>query len=90
MTYYRIKPGTDAAVRAAIGKLNGALDAGKFPLRIWLRLSNGGAGPTYAVSATNRPRGMAPTPTLLEVLEKQIGKADADALPKAFFETSSA
>ena len=75
-------------MRAAIGTLNGALDAGKFPLRtIWYVLSNGGAGPTYAVVV---PRtglgGMAPTPTLLEVIEKQLGKADADALLKSFYE----
>ena len=88
ITFYRIKPGTDAAVRAAIGKLSTALDAGKFPLRmIWYVLSNGGTGPTYAVFVPRTGLGeMAPTPTLLEVLEKQIGKTDADALTKAFFD----
>jgi len=88
VTFYRIKPGTDAAVRAAIGKLSTALDAGKYPLRmIWYVLSNGGVGPTYAVVVPRTGLGeMAPTPTLLEVLEKQLGKADSDALVKAFFD----
>jgi hypothetical protein len=88
VTYYRVKPGSDAAVRAAIGKLNAALDAGKFPLRtIWYGLSNGGVGPTYAVLVPRAGLGdMAPTPTLLEVVEKQLGKADSDALVKSFFD----
>ena len=88
VTFYRIKPGTDAAVRAAIGKLSAALDAGKYPLRmVWYVLSNGGVGPTYAVVVPRTGLGeMAPTPTLLELLEKQLGKADADALVKAFFD----
>jgi hypothetical protein len=88
VTFYRIKPGTDAAVRAAIGKVSTALDAGKYPLRmIWYVLSNGGVGPTYAVVVPRTGLGeMAPTPTLLEVLEKQLGKADSDALVKAFFD----
>ena len=88
VTYYRVKPGSDAAVRAAIGKLSAALDAGKFPLRtMWYVLSNGGVGPTYAVVVPRTGLGeMAPTPTLLEVLEKQLGKTDSDALVKAFFD----
>ena len=88
VTYYRVKPGSDAALRAAIGKVNAALDAGKFPLRtIWYVLSNGGAGPTYAVVAPRAGLGeMAPSPSLLEVLEKQLGKPAADALAKSFFD----
>jgi hypothetical protein len=88
LTYYKIKPGSDSAIRAAITKLNAALDAGKFPLRsIWYTLSNGGDGPTYGVVVPRNGLGdMAPTPTLLEVLEKQLGKADSDALVKSFFE----
>lgn len=88
VTYFRVKPGSDAALRGTIGKLNAALDAGKFPLRsIWYSLSNGGFGPTYAVVT---PRAgfmdMAPSPTLLETLEKQLGKVGADALVKAFYD----
>jgi hypothetical protein len=88
VTFYRVKPGSDGAVRAAIGKVNTALDAEKFPVRtIWYVLSNGGVGPTYAVVVPRTGLGdMAPTPTLLEVLEKQLGKADADALVKSFFD----
>jgi hypothetical protein len=88
VTYYRVKPGGDAAVRAAIVKLNAALDAGKFPLRsVWYSLTSGGVGPTYAVVVPRSGLGdMAPTPTLLAVLEQQMGKADADALVKAFFD----
>ena len=36
VTYYRTKPGSDRAVRAAIARVNAALDAGNFPLStIW-------------------------------------------------------
>jgi hypothetical protein len=88
VTYYRVKPGSADAVRTAITKLNAALDAGKFPLRsIWYVLTSGGVGPTYAVVTPRSGLGdMAPTPTLLETIEKQLGKADADALFKSFFD----
>lgn len=87
VTYYHIKPGSDAAVRAAITKVSAALDAGKFPLStIWYVLTSGGDGPTYAVLTPRAGLGdMAPTPTLLEVLTTQLGKADAEALVASFF-----
>jgi hypothetical protein len=88
LTTYRVKPGSDAALRTAIAKVNAALDAGKFPLRtLWFVLTNGGSSPTYAVVAPRAGLGeMAPSPSLLEVLEKQLGKPDADALVKSFFD----
>ena len=88
VAYYRLKPGSDAAIRAAITKLNAALDAGKFPLRsIWYVLSSGGMGPTYAVVTPRAALAdMAPTPTLLDTVEKQLGKDGSEALIKAFFE----
>ena len=47
VTRYRVKPGHEAAFRAAIGKVNAALDAARFPLAtIWFTLANGGAAPT--------------------------------------------
>ena len=86
VTYYRVKPGSDAALRAAITKVNAVLDAGKFPLHtIWYVLTNGGVGPTYAVVVPRSGLGqMAPIPTLLALLEKQLGKPAADALLKSF------
>jgi hypothetical protein len=88
VTYYHVKPGSDAAVRAAIGKLNATLEAGRYPLKtIWYVLTNGGPGPTYAVLVPRAGLGdMGPSPTLLDVLEKQLGKADSEALLKAFFD----
>jgi hypothetical protein len=88
MTAYHVKPGRDAALRTAITKLNAALDAGNFPLRtIWFVLTNGGSSPTYAVVAPRAGLGeMAPSPSLLEVLEKQLGKPAADALVTSFFD----
>jgi hypothetical protein len=88
VTYYRVKPGSDIALREAIGKMNVALDAEKFPLHtIWYVLSNGGAGPTYAVVAPRAGLGeMAPSPSLLEALQKQLGRPGADALAKSFFD----
>jgi hypothetical protein len=88
LTTYEVKPGSDAALRTAITKVNAALDAGNFPLRtIWFVLTNGGSTPTYAVVAPRAGLGeMAPAPSLLEVLEKQLGKPAADALVKSFFD----
>jgi hypothetical protein len=88
ITTYRVKPGSDAALQTAIAKVNAALDAGKFPLRtIWYVLTNGGPSPTYSVVAPREGLGaMAPSPSLLEVIEKQLGKPDADAVVKSFYD----
>jgi hypothetical protein len=88
VTTYHVKPGSDAALRAAIAKVNAALDAGKFPLRtIWYVLTSGGPSPTYAVVAPREGLGaMAPSPSLIEVLEKKLGKPAADALVKSFYD----
>lgn len=88
ITTYHVKPGSDAALRTAVAKVNAALDAGKFPLRtIWYVLTNGGPSPTYAVVAPREGLGaMAPSPSLLEVIEKQLGKPDADAVLKSFYD----
>jgi len=88
VTTYHVKPGSDAALRTAITKVNAALDAGKFPLRtIWYVLTSGGPSPTYAVVAPREGLGaMAPSPSLLEVIEKQLGKPASDALVKSFYD----
>jgi hypothetical protein len=88
VTLYHAKPGSDPALRAAVSKINAALDAGKYPIHtIWYALSNGGAGPTYAVVAPRAGLGeMAPSPSLLDVLQEQLGKPAADALVKSFFD----
>jgi len=88
ITTYHVKPGSDAVLRAAIARVNAALDAGKFPLpTVWSVLTNGGSSPTYAVVAPRTGLGeMAPSPSLLEVLEKQLGKPAADALLKSFYD----
>ena len=88
ITTYSVKPGSDAALLAVIAKVNAALDAGKFPLpTVWSVLTNGGPSPTYAAVVPRTGLGeMAPSPALLEVLEKQLGKPASDALVKAFFD----
>jgi hypothetical protein len=88
LTTYHVKPGSDAALRAAIAKVNAALEAGKFPISsIWFVLTNGGPTPTYAVVAPRTGLGeMGPSPSLLQVLEKQLGKPASDALVKSFFD----
>ena len=87
LTIYQIKPGSDEAILAALGKLKGALDAGYgLPLLVY-RLSNGGTIPSYALVS---PRGsmadMDPQPSMQSVVEKALGKAGGDALVKAFFD----
>jgi hypothetical protein len=88
LTTYHVKPGSDASLRAAIAKVNTALDAGKFPLgTVWHVLTHGGQVPTYAVVVPRTGLGeMAPSPSLLEVVTKQVGKPAADALFASFFE----
>jgi hypothetical protein len=88
VTYYRIKPGSDRAMRAAIARVNAALDAGNFPLStIWYVLASGGEGPTFALLTPRAGLGdMAPNPGLLEVLATQLGRARAEALMASFFE----
>ena len=88
VTTFHVKPGSDVALRTAIAKVNAALDAGRFPLpTVWNVLTNGGPSPTYAVVAPRAGLGeMAPSPSLLEVLEKQLGKPAADALLKSFYD----
>jgi hypothetical protein len=86
LTVYGVKPGHDAALTAAIGKLNAALNAGKFPLHsIWYRLTNGGSTPSYAV-VTPRANMASFDIAILAALEKQLGKAGTDALVKEFFD----
>ena len=86
LTTYSVKPGHDAALTAAIGKLNTALNAGKYPLHsVWYRLTNGGSTPTYAV-VTPRANMASFDVAILGALEKQLGKAGTDTLVKEFFD----
>jgi len=86
LTIYSVKPGHDAALTAAVTKLNAALTAAKYPLNsIWYRLTSGGATPSYAVIT---PRANLATfgEAVLPAVEKQLGKAASDALVKEFFD----
>lgn len=86
LTTFSAKLGTDAAMTAAIGKINAALGAAKFPLYgIWYRLTNGGSVPSYAV-VTPRANMASLGVSVLEALEKQLGKAASDALLKSFYD----
>jgi hypothetical protein len=88
VTYYRTRPGSDRSVRAAIARLNTALESGNYPLAtIWYVLSSGGEGPTFALLTPRSGLGdMAPAPGLLEVLATQLGRPRAEALLASFFE----
>lgn len=84
LTTYHIKPGSDGAVAAAIGKINAALTGAKYPLHsVWYRLTNGGS-PAYAVVTPRANMGTFSN-TVMAVIEKQLGKPGADALSKEFF-----
>ena len=86
LTIYSVKPGHDAALTAAIVKLNTALTAGKYPLHsIWYRLSSGGATPAYAV-VTPRANMASFGDAVMAAIEKQLGKPGSDALVKEFFD----
>lgn len=89
LTTYHVKPGHEGALRAAIRKLNAALDAGKFPLHsAWYQLTNGGPSPTYAV-VTPRANMASFDAGVLAALVKQLGQAGTDALVKEFTDTIS-
>ena len=86
LTVYSVKPGHDAALTAAIVKLNTALTAAKYPLHsIWYRLSSGGATPAYAV-VTPRANMASFGDAVLPAIEKQLGKPGSEALVKEFFD----
>ena len=86
LTIYSVKPGHDAGLMAAIGKLNAALTAGKYPLNsIWYRLTSGGSTPSFAV-VTPRANLATFDNAVLGALEKQLGKPVSDALVKEFFD----
>jgi hypothetical protein len=86
LTTYSVKLGHDAAFLATVSKVNAALSAAKFPLHsIWYRLSNGGSMPAYAVVAP-RANLASMSASVLDALEKQLGKAGSDALAKEFFD----
>jgi hypothetical protein len=87
LTVYYTKPGHDAAFTASVGKLQKMLETAKFPLHsVWYRLASGGEMPAYAV-VTPRVNfaAMAPTPSLLEVVTKQVGEAETQKLSDEFF-----
>jgi hypothetical protein len=87
VTTHHVKPGSDAALRTAITKVNAALDAGKFPrAQSGHVLTSGGPAPPTPSSHHERAGRKAPSPSLIEVLEKQLGKPAADALVKSFFD----
>lgn len=85
LTTYHVKPGSDAAVMAAIGKINAALTAANYPLHsAWYRLSNGGS-PAFSVVTPRANMGTFSN-NVMAVIEKQLGKAAAEALGKEFFD----
>lgn len=89
LTTYSVKPGHEGALRAAIRKVNAALDAGKFPLHsAWYQLTNGGPSPTYAV-VTPRANMASFDVGVFGALVKQLGQAGTDALGKEFYDTIS-
>lgn len=84
LTTYHVKPGSDAAVMAAIGKVNAALTGANYPLHsAWYRLTNGGS-PAYAVVTPRANMGTFSN-NVMAVIEKQLGQAGAEALLKEFF-----
>ena len=85
LTTYNVKPGSDAGMMAAIGKVNAALTAGKYPLNsIWYRMVNGGS-PAFAVVTPRANMGTFGT-SVMAAIETQLGKAGTDALVKEFFD----
>ena len=86
-TTYHIKPGKADQFREALRTVRGALEKGNFPLRsIWYVLANGGPTGTYAVLTPRASMAeMAlPQPSLMETVEKALGRSASDAAFDAF------
>jgi hypothetical protein len=87
LTTYHVKPGSDAALRAAITKVNAALDAGKFPLRtIWYVLTKAAPAPPTPSSHRGRPGRNGAVAVAARGAREAAGQTRADALVKSFFD----
>ena len=90
LTTYYVKPGHDSAMTATIGKITAALTAANYPMHsIWYRLVNGGPAPAFAV-VTPRANMATFSNVVTSVIEKQLGKAAAEALSRSSSTTSLA
>ena len=87
VSHYLIKPGKEADFEDTLKKMNEAINKSDWPPHYaWFALMHGGEQPHYAlVYYMNGWAGMAePEPSFGAMLEKAVGKHDADALTHTF------
>jgi len=87
VSHYLVKPGKEADFEDTIKKMNDAITKSDWPPHYaWFALMDGGEQPHYAlVYYMNGWAGMAePEPSFGAMLEKVVGKHDADSLTHTF------
>lgn len=90
VNHFLLKPGTEADFNDAIKKINDAIVKSDWPAHYtWYSLQDGGEGPHYVLVL--EMSGWAdlaePTPSFGAMLEKALGKHDADAITHSFDHT---
>ena len=90
VNHFLLKPGKDADFNSIIRKINDAINKSDWPVHYtWYALQDGGEGPHYALLVyLNGWADMAePNPSFDAMLEKAVGRHDAESLMHSFDET---
>ena len=85
--HFMLKPGSEADFEYSIDKVNDAIKKSGWPGHAtWYELMNGGEGPHYvlAIPHDNWADMAEPTPSLVAMLEKTLGRHEADMLVHGF------
>jgi hypothetical protein len=84
--HFLLKPGTESDFNDAIKKINDAIVKSNWPVHYtWYGLQDGGEGPHYVLLFPMKGWAdlAAPTPSFMDMLEKAVGRHDAEALTHA-------
>jgi hypothetical protein len=88
--HFMLKPGSESDFYSVIQKVNDAIAKTNWPGRAtWFQLVNGGEGPHYVlvIPHDNWADMAEPTPSFDAMLEKAVGRHDADMLEHTFDKT---
>ncbi|HUK23839.1 MAG TPA: hypothetical protein VLV49_04610 [Terriglobales bacterium] len=88
--HFMLKPGTESDFHYAISKVSEAIVKANWPnTATWYELVNGGEGPHYVlvIPHDNWADMAEPTPSFSEMLEKTLGRHEADMLMQSFDKT---
>jgi hypothetical protein len=87
LTIFRTKPGNGPAFETAIGKINEALNAAKYPVNsIWYRLASGGQAPAFAVVTPRANLAALGLPSPAAAVAAHAGATQAAEIAKAIYD----